>query len=133
MAASSSSSSSPSLSTLRDAVDSLLQEYLAALDAYQSARATLHDHLKHVRRPPPLLPLSLPALLALDLSNPRPHTQGYLDLARAKLALGPGRVSPRSYDLSDSAAQLGVCALSLSLPPSLSHSPLAMRAQGRRH
>ena len=127
--AASSSSSSPSLSTLRDAVDSLLEEYLAALDAYQSARATLHGHLKHVRRP---LPLSLSlSLLALDLSDPRPHTQGYLDLARAKLALGPGRVSPRCYDLSDSAAQLGVCAPSLSR--SLASLALHGRAQGQKH
>ncbi|GAA5855660.1 hypothetical protein JCM9279_003293 [Rhodotorula babjevae] len=70
----------PSLSSLLDAVDSVLASYLAALDAYHSARATLHAHLKH----------------------------GYLDLARAKLALGPARVGRRSYDLSDSAAQLGV-------------------------
>ncbi|GAA5943613.1 hypothetical protein JCM3775_005827 [Rhodotorula graminis] len=69
-----------SLSSLRDAVDALLESYLAALDAYQSARAQLEAHLK----------------------------RAHLDLARAKLALGPSRVSPRSYDLSDHAAQLGV-------------------------
>ncbi|GAA5909293.1 hypothetical protein JCM8208_005633 [Rhodotorula glutinis] len=73
-------SPSSSLSSLRDALDALLASYLSALDAYQSARAALDAHFK----------------------------RGHLDLARAKLALGPARVGPQSYDWSDRQAQLGV-------------------------
>ena len=84
------------------------------------------------RASPPSSPLSLSLSLCSHWTSlTRGCTQGYLDLARAKLALGPGRVSPRSYDLSDSAAQLGVCALSLSLLRSRSPLALAVRAQGQ--
>ncbi|GAA5825781.1 hypothetical protein JCM11251_000366 [Rhodosporidiobolus azoricus] len=69
--------SSPSLTTLRDSLDTLLEDYLSALSAYQAAQATLHAALK----------------------------DGYFHLARAKLALGPGRVSERSYDLGANEAQ----------------------------
>ncbi|GAA5997813.1 uncharacterized protein JCM10292_006832 [Rhodotorula paludigena] len=65
------------LAALRDDLDSLLEDYLSALDDYQRARTTLQQHLK----------------------------DGYFDLARAKVALGPTRVGPASYDLAERASQ----------------------------
>ncbi|GAA5861865.1 hypothetical protein JCM3774_001332 [Rhodotorula dairenensis] len=66
----------PPLDYLRDDLDQLLSEYLDAIDHYQLARARLADHLK----------------------------SGYFDLARSKLALGPGRVGPARYNLSEQAS-----------------------------
>ncbi|GJN89096.1 hypothetical protein Rhopal_002070-T1 [Rhodotorula paludigena] len=65
------------LAALRDDLDSLLEDYLSALDDYQHARTTLQQHLK----------------------------DGYFDLARAKVALGPTRVGPASYDLAERASE----------------------------
>ncbi|BGP47861.1 hypothetical protein JCM10450v2_003726 [Rhodotorula kratochvilovae] len=83
-------SAAPSLSSLRDSLDRLLEDYLAHLAQYESARARLHSHLK----------------------------DGYFDLAKAKLAIGPARVSPQSYDLAEKDARLVVSvALASSLAP----------------
>ncbi|KPV75315.1 uncharacterized protein RHOBADRAFT_53308, partial [Rhodotorula graminis WP1] len=65
------------------------------------------------RRPPRVVPrrtrrLPVRARPARSTPQARASAFAHLDLARAKLALGPSRVSPRSYDLSDHAAQLGV-------------------------
>ncbi|GAA6012972.1 hypothetical protein JCM10207_008399 [Rhodosporidiobolus poonsookiae] len=80
------------LSVLEDRLDALLQHYLDTLDQYQSTQAALHSHLK----------------------------QGYLHLAKSKIALGPLRVSQDSYDLSEKAAQRVV-----SIAPSSSSLSLA--------
>ncbi|GAA6048889.1 hypothetical protein NBRC10513_003130 [Rhodotorula toruloides] len=61
------------LAELKDALDDLLEDYLDTLSAYQQARDLLAGHLK----------------------------SGYFDLARAKVALGPGRVGQSSYDLGE--------------------------------
>ncbi|BGO93867.1 hypothetical protein NBRC10512_006123 [Rhodotorula toruloides] len=61
------------LAELKDALDDLLEDYLDTLSAYQQARDLLSSHLK----------------------------TGYFDLARAKVALGPGRVGQSSYDLGE--------------------------------
>ncbi|BGP39756.1 hypothetical protein JCM10449v2_003707 [Rhodotorula kratochvilovae] len=84
-------SAAPSLSSLRDSLDRLLEDYLAHLAQYESARARLHSHLK----------------------------DGYFDLAKAKLAIGPARVSPQSYDLAEKDARLVVCAPHFPSPSSL--------------
>ncbi|GAA5861016.1 hypothetical protein JCM8547_008007 [Rhodosporidiobolus lusitaniae] len=70
-------SAPPSLASLRDSLDSLLQDYLDALSDYQRAREQLNSALK----------------------------DGYFHLARAKLALGPTRVGQNSYDLAEKEAQ----------------------------
>ncbi|GAA6053074.1 hypothetical protein JCM3770_000371 [Rhodotorula araucariae] len=80
--------------SLGDALDLLLDDYLEHLAAYQSARAVLHAHLQ----------------------------QGYLDLARAKLAIGPARVGSQSYDFATKHAQLVVNIA----PASASSSPAAV-------
>ncbi|GAA5981946.1 hypothetical protein JCM10908_004680 [Rhodotorula pacifica] len=64
------------LHQLKDELDQLLEDYLEALDHYQQARERLSSLLK----------------------------SAHFDLARAKLALGPGRVGPAKYDLTERAS-----------------------------
>ncbi|GAA6012332.1 hypothetical protein JCM11491_007096 [Sporobolomyces phaffii] len=73
---------------LLDALDSLVEEYLAVLDSYQALQSQLQRDLQ----------------------------AGHLDLARAKLALGPDRLSQRNYDLSERSPCLKVNYNSLVAP-----------------
>ncbi|GAA5991470.1 hypothetical protein JCM5350_001623 [Sporobolomyces pararoseus] len=54
-----------------DQLDQLLEDYLTLLDSYQTVQASLQSNLK----------------------------QGYFNLAKSKLALGPDRLSQKNWDL----------------------------------
>ncbi|GAA5967654.1 hypothetical protein JCM3765_005841 [Sporobolomyces pararoseus] len=56
---------------LLDQLDQLLEDYLTLLDSYQTLQASLQSNLK----------------------------QGYFNLAKSKLALGPHRLSQKNWDL----------------------------------
>ncbi|GAA5970964.1 hypothetical protein JCM11641_004524 [Rhodosporidiobolus odoratus] len=81
-----------SLSSLRDQFDSLLEDYLTCLCDYQTARASLNTALK----------------------------DGYFHLAKAKLALGPSRLSQNSYNLAGKPADtiVSICPVSTPSKPS---------------
>ncbi|BGP55239.1 hypothetical protein JCM8202v2_002837 [Rhodotorula sphaerocarpa] len=73
---------------LQAELDSLLEDYLEALDQYQQGVARLSEHLK----------------------------AGHMNLARAKVALGPGRVGPAKYDLTERASNKIVCVRGFPFP-----------------
>jgi hypothetical protein len=58
---------------LREELDRLLEDYLTLLDSYQTFQASLQRDLK----------------------------QGYFNIAKSKLALGPERLSQRNWDLKE--------------------------------
>ena len=76
---------------LLDQLDRLLEDYLTLLDSYQTVQASLQSNLK----------------------------QGYFNLAKSKLALGPDRLSQKNWDLKQKESlvevSVGFTSLCLSL------------------